>query len=217
MNKKIVFTLLCFFIGLSFISCERYPISDLHSIPSPVNSWPYPWYIYDDELNTKGAFAPVFWEGSGVADNIDFTCTEHPRGRACIKFDWHPKNGETWCGFGLASTETPQFPNSSKDMTTSGYTKLKFYIRGTLLSGSKVVINIPRTDSNGKTVSKDQVDKIEFYPGDLSANDWKDCAIVLNQTTKNWNTQYYYISVNIEGPSSNGATIYLDDIRFVKD
>ncbi len=220
MNRKIVLSLLfCFVISLSFVSCERYPITDIHSIPSPVNAWPYPWYIYDDEIQTKGLFAPVMFDdsahtGDTVPADLDFDWNHGPyRGKACIKFDWYPKNGKTWCGFGLASTEDVGNPHSSKNMETSGYTKLKFFIRGTITSGAKVTIGIPRTDYNGDSQSPIDSEEITGISNDV----WVEKTITLNQTKSNWNTQKYYLSVTIEGGSSNGATIYLDDIRFIKD
>ena len=218
MNKKIVFTLLCFFVSLSFISCERYPITDLHSIPSPVDSWPYPWYIYDDEINTKGRLAPVMFDDdahtgdiSVSENNLNFDY-EHGayRGRACIKFDWYPKNGKTWCGFGLPSTQDPEKPSSSKNMETSGYTKLKFFIKGWVSSGAEVLIEIPRNDYNGNKI--EPTDKVSITN---LTDTWTEMSIPLNQTKNNWNTQKYYFAITIKG--ANGATVYLDDIRFVKD
>lgn len=218
MNKKIkvlLFLLSCF-VGLSFTSCERYPIRDLNGIPATVDSWPYPWYIYDDEINTKGLFAPVMWVGSDEADELDFDYNHSTyRGRACIKFDWHPKNGNTWCGFGLATTEEPNNPHSAKDMSTSGYTKLEFYIKGTLLAGATVTVNIPRTDYNGE--SKSPTDSVTIST--LSPDTWTKKTINLTgaRTKENWNTQKFYISISISGTGTNGGTIYLDDIKFVKD
>jgi len=220
MNKKVAFVLsLCFVISLSLVSCERYPITDLHSIPSPVKSWPYPWYIYDDEINTKGAFAPVMFDddshtGDTVPADLDFDYNHGTyRGRACIKFDWYPKNGKKWCGFGLASTEDYQNPHSAKDMTTSGYTKLKFFVKGRISYGAKVTVGIPRTDNNGGNLLPIDSEEITGISNDV----WTEKAIILNQTRASWATQKYYLSVTIEGENSNGATIYLDDIRFVKD
>lgn len=203
---------------LSFISCERYPITDLHNIPDPVKAWPYPWYIYDDEINTKGLFAPVMFNdesntGDSVPACLDFDYNHDAyRGKACIKFDWYPKNGKTWCGFGLSSTEDYSNKYSAKDMTTSGYTKLKFFIKGTITSGAEVVIGIPRTDWEGNNLTP--IDDISIKS---LSDTWTEMSISLNQTKINWGTQKYYISITIKGENSNGATVYLDDIRFIKD
>ena len=212
--------LLSFVFGLSFISCERFPITDLHDVPKSVDAWPYPWYIYDDELNTKGLFSPVFFNdeadtGDFYPQNLSFDFSHGAyRGKHCIFFDWSPKNGKTWCGFGLATTEEPNNPNSSKDMSTSGYTKLEFYIKGNISQGAKVTLNIPRTDYNG--VSKTPTDCIDIT---TLSNNWVKKTINLTQgrTKANWNTQKFYVGISISGEGSNGATIYIDDIRFVKD
>jgi hypothetical protein len=221
MNKKIVSLLLFFVMGFALVSCERYPITDLNSVPSPYDSWPYPWYIYDDELNTKGLFSPVIFNDDGNTgdlepDTINFSYGHNAyRGKYCIKFEWHPKNGKTWCGFGLATTEEPTNPHSAKDMTTSGYTKLEFYARGKITAGATVTIGIPRNDYNGKSVSP--IDFVSITS--LDENVWmkKTINLTSGRTKANWNTQKFYLSVSIEGASSNGATVYLDDIKFVKE
>jgi hypothetical protein len=221
MNKKLLLVLLSFIVSISFISCERFPITDLHDVPKPVDAWPYPWYLYEDELNTKGLFSPVFFNDDANTGDLDPDCVDFDwnsgayRGRACIKFDWHPKNGKTWCGFGLSSTEEPYNPNSAKDMTTSGYTKLEFYIRGKITSGASVTVSIPRNSYDGS--SKTPTDSVTIT--NLEENVWakKTINLTTGRTKENWNTQKFYVSIAIEGGNSNGATIYLDDIKFVKD
>lgn len=220
MNKKIGLTLLFCFVCLFVMSCERYPITDLNNIPGAVSSWPYPWYIYDDELNTKGLFEPVMFDddshtGDYHPDQLSFDCKDGVyRGRNCIVFEWHPKNGKTWCGFGLATTEEPFNDKVSKDMSTSGYTKLEFYIKGNITSGAVVTVSIPRNNYEGTAMSP-----TDSFATTTVSNNWEKKTIYLtNAKTKvNWNTQKYYISISISGENSNGAKIYLDDIRFVKD
>ena len=43
-------------------SCERYPVRALLGIPDPIDSWPDIWYIYDDEINTKGSIFYIAYE-----------------------------------------------------------------------------------------------------------------------------------------------------------
>ena len=95
MNKKFI-TLLsfCLFCIICFASCERYPVRALLGIPDRFDSWPNPWYLYDDEINTKGSLEPFKWESyTGCADwdkvKLDFACTSNPkRGQKCARLTW---------------------------------------------------------------------------------------------------------------------------------
>ena len=156
MNKKFIKLLsFCLFCMICFSSCERYPVSALLGIPAPIDSWPDPWYLYDDEINTKGSLAPFKWESStGCADwdkvKLDFACKDHPkRGRNCMKLTWIGNSKDpssTYFGFGLMARERGQ-AYKYIDLSTSEYSHLQFWIRGTLYNNCTFQISIPKNET----------------------------------------------------------------------
>jgi hypothetical protein len=222
--------LLSFFLIsiFTFISCERYPVSALTSIPSSISSWPTTWYLYDDEINTKGSYEPKVWDNSRFLElkngSLSFKSTGAYQGRYCIKMEWYdasqnivlPSGCFPYAGWALASTDPADI--GSKNMTTSGYTRLEFEAKGSLSAGCIVKVEIPRHDGALDT------DNILLYDGGPNrlTSVWKTFSIpITSRTTSNWGIQQYYVAIAMkrdsDSVSTNGGTIYIDNIRFVKD
>ena len=200
---------------ICFASCERYPVRALLGIPNKIDSWPDIWYLYDDEIKTKGSLEPFKWESyTGCADwdkvTLDFDCTNNPKsGRKCIKLIWEgnvndPNSG--YFGFGLRATE---YPGGIINLSTSGYTGLKFWIRGTLYQDCSFKIEIPKKSGGNwgyKTLSATEVTSY-----------WTEYTIQL-PNIEDMSEIEYDISVSlIADGTTNGGEIYLDDIRFTRD
>ena len=200
---------------ICFASCERYPVRALLGIPDRLDSCPDIWYLYDDEINTKGSMEPKRWEDSPSCAEWDkvklsFACTDHPkRGRKCIRFTWIGNVNDpdkSFFGFGLMATE---YPGGVVNLSESGYVNLKFWIRGELFKNCKFVIEIPNSEGVSWAYK-------EFTDSDITSN-WQEVAIQLT------NIEYmkaieYDISLSLVADGiSNGGTVYLDDIRFTKD
>jgi len=209
MNKKLIkllsFCLLCM---ICFTSCERYPLRTLLGIPDRIDSWPDIWYIYDDEINTKGSLEPFKWETStGCAEwemaDLRFDCTDNPKvGRKCIRLTWLGNSNDpasTYFGFGLQSREQL---GGKINLETSGYTKMKFWVRGTLYANCSFEISIPGTSAS-KTFSASE---IKPY--------WEQHEIKIDGVGEiEFDLGMSLISSGI----TNGGTVYIDDIKFVKE
>lgn len=212
--KLLSFCLICL---ICFASCERYPVSALLGIPAKIDSWPDPWYLYDDEINTKGSLAPFKWESyTGCADwdkvKLDFACKYHPKmGRNCMQLTWVGNSndpGSSYFGFGLMATE---YPGGIVNLSTSDYTNLKFWIRGTLYNNCSFKIEIPRKGSDSPWVVR------EIKANEISSADWTEIVIPLPNIEDMTEIEYDIAISLVSDGITNGGTIYLDDIRFTKD
>lgn len=216
MNKNILKLLsFCLFFVICFTSCERYPVSALLGIPNKIDSWPDIWYLYDDEINTKGSLAPFKWESyTGCADwdkvSLDFACKYHPKnGRNCMKLTWVGNSQDpssTYFGFGLMATE---YDGGIINLSTSGYTNLKFWIRGHLYNGCSFKIEIPKKNG-GSWIN------CELTNVDITSN-WTEYTIPLPYIEDMTEIEYDIAISLIADGTTNGGTVYLDDIRFTKD
>lgn len=198
----------------SFISCEKYPISALTQLPSPIDSWPYPWYLFNDELNTKGSMEPFVWSNSEFLrygrGTLDLASRETPQsGKCCIKMTWIGANigsiPDNYAGWGLMATE---LSGGKKDLSTSGYTDLKFYLRGNLSENCSLKIEIP-TYSISRT----------FTSADISSS-WQEIELSIPNVSIMTAVEYYLAVAmfpTAAGQPTNGGTIYIDNIRFCKD
>ena len=216
MNKKFI-TLLsfCLFCVICLVSCERYPVRALLGIPDRFDSWPNPWYIYDDEINTKGSLEPFKWESyTGCADwdkvKLDFACRNNPKnGRKCMQLYWEGNSQDlssTYFGFGLRATE---YPGGVINLSTSGYTTLKFWIRGKLEANCSFTISIPKNEEQSwvfRTLSN----------AEISSN-WTEYTIQLPYIEDMSAIEYDIAISLIADGVTNGGEVYLDDIRLCKD
>ncbi|MCR4662651.1 MAG: hypothetical protein K5622_02035 [Endomicrobiaceae bacterium] len=216
MNKKIV-TLLsfCLFFMMCLTSCERYPVRTLLGIPDRMDSWPDIWYIYDDEINTKGSLEPKRWEDSPYCAEwekvkLSFACTNSPKnGRRCVEFTWVGNVDEpdkSFFGFGLMATENP---GGIINLSTSNYTNLKFWIKGTVYTNCTFEISIPK-DENTSWVKK------TLSPTEVTPY-WTEYSIPLPEIEDMTSIEYDISISLVANGISNGGTVYLDDIRFTKD
>lgn len=227
MNKIFIKLLsVCFVCMICFTSCDKYPIDALLGLKDPVGTWPNPWYLYDDQWNTKGSQDPFLFDHyeSGEInpycdtwDNVklDFNCTDSSQsGTKCIKFSWIGNSngsGKTFFTFGMLSRVKKGNRIESIDLSESGYTKLKFCIRGTLYKDCCFEIGIPGVDEATKEYSAQEISPV-----------WqeKEIDINLNGATKIMYDLSLGLKVSIGagiGGTTNGGSVYLDNIRFTKD
>ena len=225
MNKKILklfsFCLICL---ICFASCERYPVRALLGIPEQIDSWPDIWYLYDDEINTKGSLAPFKWERStGCADwdkvKLDFACKYHPKmGRNCMQLTWVVNSNDpssSYFGFGLMAREYGQVYKYI-DLSTSDYENLKFWIRGTLYNNCSFEISIPKNETEKWVIQTIKANEL--------SSDWTEIVVSLKNVIDEMTKIEYDIAISLvadvingEPSITNGGTVYLDDIRFTKD
>lgn len=216
MNKNFIKLLsFCLICIICFTSCERYPVSALLGIPKKIDSWPDPWYLYDDEINTKGSLAPYRWEDSPYCADwnkvlLDFSCTDHPKnGRKCMKLTWVGNvndPGKSYFGFGLRATE---YIGGIVNLSTSGYESLKFWIKGNLYNNCSFEISIPKGEN--ATWVKKGLSATEVTPY------WTEYTIQLPNIEDMTEIEFDIAIALLADGTTNGGTIYLDDIRFTRD
>lgn len=217
MNKSIIKLLsFCLLCVICFTSCERYPIRALLGVPNRIDDWPNPWYLYDDEINTKGSLEPFKWESyTGCANwdkvKLDFSYRDGAKsGRKCMIFSWVGNvndSSSTYFGFGLMSTE---YTGGVINLSTSEYTNLKFWIRGHLNSNCMFEISIPKTGSSVPWVS------YKMTPSEITTN-WQEVVVPIPNIEYMDGLEYDIAFALIASGTTNGGTVYLDDIRFCKD
>ncbi len=217
MNKRIIVLLsFCLLFIVCFTSCERYPVRALLGLPDPIDSWPDPWYLYDDEINTKGSLAPFKWESyTGCADwnkvKLDFACKDHPKvGRKCMKLTWVGNTNDpssSYFGFGLMATE---YSGGIVNLSKSGYSYLKFWVRGHLYNNCSFKIEIPKKGSSTPWAFS------ELKANEVSSQ-WTSMSVPLPQIEDMTEIEYDIAISLISDGTTNGGTIYLDDIRFTKN
>lgn len=220
MNKsKISLFILSLVFAVCFVSCERYPIQALVGVPNKFESWPNPWYIYDDQINTKGSLVPQEWADNPYCDTwrdsdgrkrviLDFEYKSGVHsGKNCIKFYWRgneDNTSKTFFGFGLMAREEP---GGKIALGEAGYTSLKFYLKGKLEYGCAFEINVPGTNVS-RSISAHEI-----------SSSWQEFEIPMNAVG---NVEYTIaMSLKLDGSvvtdTTNGGTVFLDDIKFVKD
>ena len=214
MNRnKISLLILSLVFAICFVSCERYPIQALVGVPTKFDSWPYPWYIYDDQINTKGSLAPQEWASDPYCDTWDHVRLNFEwkngvySGKNCILFYWVGNSdnlSKTFFGFGLMAREEPGGKIALGD---AGYTSLKFYLKGSLNYGCAFEISIPGTNVS-RSISAHEI-----------SSSWQEYEIPMNAVGE---VEYTIaMSLKLDGSvvtdRTNGGTVFLDNIRFVKD
>ena len=203
---------------ICFASCERYPVRTLLGIHDQIDSWPDVWYLYDDEINTKGSLEPFKWESyTGCADwdkvKLDFACRDNPkRGQKCVRLTWignvnDPSSG--YFGFGLMATE---YKGGVIHLSKSGYVNLKFWIRGELFENCKFRMEIPR----GEEAGGGNWAYVELLKSDVTKS-WQEVVVQLTNIDEMDFIEYDIAISLIADGMTNGGTVYLDDIRFTKD
>ncbi len=212
-RNKITLLIVALFCMVSFVSCDRYPVEAIVGIPGRIDSWPNPWYVYDDQINTRGSMEPFRWVddpycATWTYASVDFSWTGNVKsGHKCMKFTWlgdvTDTSGATYFGFGLMARE---LSGEKIALGSAGYTNLKFWLRGDLTENCSFKIEVPDTDT-AKTITSTQV-----------SSEWTEVTIPVDMLSS---AEIEYVLAFALKPTddslkTNGGTVYLDDIRFVK-
>lgn len=214
-RNKIALLIVALFCVVSFISCDRYPVEAIVGIPGRIDSWPNPWFVYDDQINTRGNMEPFRWVddpycASWLYASVDFSHTGGvKRGNRCMKFTWvgdqTDTSGATYFGFGLMAREVL---GEKMALGKAGYINMKFWIRGSLTENCSFRIEIPGTMSdNSATLNSSQV-----------TSEWTEVTVPLDiyPTEEVEYVIAFALKPTDASLKTNGGTVYLDDIRFVK-
>ena len=187
--------------------------------------WAEEWILYDDECKTR--YEPVirvdtsYWAHERPGD-LDLEWKDNPRsGTKCIRLYWDGSKNYAydggydtydWCGFVFPSVS----PNTGIWIPTGTYSKLKFWVRGSLSYG--VVLEIKALGGPGATSPHEITWKSApqaQYP------DWTEITVNFKSTPQPEigpiTTHVAITLLNTRGGiRSNGGEIFLDDIRYVK-
>ncbi|MFN0118558.1 MAG: hypothetical protein ACKVQC_09745 [Elusimicrobiota bacterium] len=207
------------FFLLGFSACKRNPVERL---TNPMSESAVPqsaaiYTIYDEELKTGGGLGFI---PSGDNQSINLADQTSPRRTVnAIGYTWNgndPSPGNhLFAGFSLLIT--PNFTNLTsamgKDLSASGYTKMKFFIRGALSSHTTLRIEGPDDGDGGITPSR-----TELTSTDLTS-DWR--AVTLNITPSHFNNVKVFATFSFQYAqpprttnAGEGGTIYIDDIQY---
>ena len=232
MNKVFIKLLSCCFICMILLlSCDKYPINSLLNPHDPIGNWPNPWYLYDDQWNTKGTLEPyIFKDYPDGSPNpycdtwehvkLNFSCTDFPQsGISCIMFYWKGNSQDvsvprkTFISFGMQSRIKL---GETIDISVSGYRYLKFYLRGDLYENCVFELSIPNKDVPDTPWVKYQARNTDITPY------WKEITIELPEEKVSQMTNLEYciamaLKIGDFSGITNGGTVYLDNIRLTKD
>ena len=226
MKKLIVFIIPLF---LFLTGCEKNPVGALlYSDPNNSTEWADTFIIYDDIMKTRGKFDPWMftnWVEKG-AGTLDFLCTEKVyKGTKSIKMTWD--GGEStpnpsgvpqfvWVGFGMPAkgfyeSKPPVPPFSGYDISAGGYTKIELYVSGNLRHNVQLEIKAA-IDINENAAG------VEFFtiPND---GQWHKLEVPFTNPSSLTKVKgMFAVTMTLINKlqKSNGAEIYIDEIRFVK-
>jgi hypothetical protein len=158
-KMKAVLLLPLLFLGL--VSCENAPVSKLvnPTIANTTGTWSGLWVLYDDEIRTGGTVM-MFTSMNGIV--LDFASRENPhQGTQCVKFSWDggdvtaysPYSIEhDFTGFSLiVASSLDKYGIVTKDLTPGGFTKIAFWVRGSL--SSNVYLRLESNNGGPATLS----------------------------------------------------------------
>ncbi|MCL1972510.1 MAG: hypothetical protein FWG57_05930 [Endomicrobia bacterium] len=218
--KKILFLLIM--TVFVFSGCERNPAGALmyngvnNSDPS---SWANPFIIYrNGDIMTRvlpmddaiGAFTNI-WEKYRQDGNVleaRYTGVSHS-GFMSFKMKWTGQPSERYDTGATANNVAFWLTTStgtSKDLSAAGYTKMSFWYKSELASGTEVVINVFGHDYPAR----------DFVI--TGSSGWTLCQLNISSYSSNAVENYIIVTMQPVSPatSCNGGTIYLDDIRLSK-
>lgn len=214
-KRNITIALCAVALGLS--GCRKNPIERLiNPVPSgqvPGSSGIYT--IFDDELKTAGGLAFIPESGGLLIDLNDQTSPR--RSTSQMRFKWDGQNvGSQHLVGGFEIIVSPDGSTLSttpgKDLSSFGYTKLTFYLRGTLGTNTKLRIEGP-TDTV-ITAARTELDSSQV------TGDWQKITLSIPTSSDFQNVKVFAIfSFQYTQPPhttnpGDGGEIFLDDIRY---
>ncbi len=165
--------------------------------------------IYTDKSSPKNHFTPSGWVGDDGDLILNDECKENPfSGATCIKIVYTARKSKNKGWAGIYWQNPPNNWGQKKGgFDLSGFNKLTFWARGE--KGGEVINKIKIGGIKG--VYPDSV-KVEVGPIQLS-NEWKEYTINLAGKDLSYISGGFCI-IFTANQNPQGATIYLDDIRY---
>lgn len=210
---------------LTFVACKRNPVDRLTNPNAdgivPQSSGVY--MIFDDEIKTGGGLGLI---PGGDNQTIDVTDHSSPRRSInAMRYVWNGKdvfNFDTeefqhlFAGFNMfVPSDGSQLASTNpKNLSAPGYTKLKFFVRGSLSHATTLRIEGPDDGSGGNTPAL-----IESGTDFTLTNDWQEITMTIPASDFNSVLIFFTISLQYDQPprtepAGEGGVIYLDDIHY---
>ncbi len=165
--------------------------------------------IYTDKVSSKNHYAPSGWMGDYGDLKFDDQCMEDPfSGTTCIKIEYSAagSQGQAWAGIYWQNPPN-NWGNRKGGFDLTGFNKLVFWARGK--NGGEIISKVKVGGIKG--MYPDSVE-IEFGPIQLTP-EWKEYSINLADKDLSYVSGGFCIILT-KDQNPQGATIYLDDIRF---
>lgn len=221
---------------LLLAGCEKNPIDRLTNPMSDgaLSQSSGTLVIYDDEVKTAGGLGFI---PHGENQSVDVRDAGSPRRTVNqIRYSWNGQdvlNGATaqhlFAGFSLPITSFLEdiLTAQPKNLSSAGYTKMKFFIRGTLSDRCWVRIEGPG-DGNNATATAQVNSRRQ---GDVSggdfvlSEDWQEVTLTVpvGGASDDFSDIKTFLTVSVQFDQPAGTTqaggggvIYLDDIRYVQ-
>jgi hypothetical protein len=225
---KKVSSILLAAVLISFFSlsaCDKRPVNRLVNpgVENGAVTWPVPWVLYADEIKTGGTVMSFTTQEGQL---LDFASRDNPHsGSRCIKFSWDgsavtqyvPLRREAFfVGFSLIVADTvDKYLATIKDISPGGYTKIKFWARGSLNSS----VHLRLESSNGDSTST--------YPNNAWESNSTDQVLTSNWQSFSFNvtgsltSTLYFVNIVLKYDQAtgqgNGGTVFLDDIELTNN
>ncbi len=179
-----------------------------------------PFYLYADKNSPLNHFIPSGWMGDTNDLKFNDQATdESATGATSIKITYTAKKsqGNGWVGIYWQSSQN-NWGNRDTGMDLTGYNKLAFKAKGA--QGGEVITKVKAGGITTNAVTGEDVD----YPDSLDVaagpirltNDWQEYYINLVDEDLSYVNGGFAIIFNADH-ADGGETIYIDDIRYVKE
>lgn len=218
--KKLMFFIIPFVFMIS--GCTENPVGALiYHDPNESIEWTDTFIIYDDIIRTRGSFDPLMftnWVEVG-AGTLDFDCTDKKhKGTKSIKMTWTGKESAPYIPPGPLQTDYVGFGMSSMglyhDISEAGYTKMELWIMGEIRDNVQLEIKVAINTAG-------QAAAVEYLTSADIPNDKKWHKVTIDFTNPDALKAVevvFAISMKAisSGVETNGANIYIDEIRFLQ-
>lgn len=231
MNNTVTRFLSALFVAVALAGCEQNPIGKLidPTVSNTTGASSGHWAIFSDELRTGGA---TMFLTTSEGQVLDFNCTENPvSGAKCMKYSWDGSavteyssgnRQSDYVGFMLIAAPTLAGHDTiTRDLSAGGYTKVSFYVRGSL--NTHVVLRIEANNATYQTASGTNA-WMSNTADRVVTSDWKRYEFALSGSQAAVRdfiriVLRYDEDGNPDTPNSahsNGGTVFLDNIEYTR-
>lgn len=199
---KLQIRLFFYFIFLIFLfACSDKTRNDLTNPVVYLDNYGPCWTIYGDYLNVSDLDSNMLYVTNQYSD-VNFSYKEGENTAIKLYWDGSIAENKNYYGFYL------QF-KTAKDLTSAGYNKIKFQVKGTLNSNFLEV----------KGINTNNTDKISILNTDISDTVYKSFEIPITVSLANVSQIIGAAvkSANRDNLNTEESTLYIDNIELVKE